>query len=83
MLFKGKNQDYEIDFEANVDLGYWALLVSICHINMPKIGCLDSGHALILRVLCFQFSWELWKWGENREITDVETSIEEILDELK
>ncbi|KKM91705.1 hypothetical protein LCGC14_1225780 [marine sediment metagenome] len=78
MLFKGKNLDYEINFEANVDLGYWALPVSICFILTPAVSCLDGGRVLILRVLCFQFSLELWEW--KHEVIDVGTSIEDIID---
>lgn len=77
MLFKGKDQDIETEFEASVDLGYWALPVSICFIPTPIVGCLDGGWALILRVLCFQFSWVIWKW--SHETTDTETSFEDLL----
>ena len=81
MLFKGKNLDYEIEFEASIDLSFWALPVSICLTSIPGINCLSGGWALILRVLCFQFSLELWKW--NHETVDVETSIEGIFDEIE
>ncbi len=80
MLFRGKDQDFEIDFGANIDLGYWALPVSICSISTPIVGCLDGGWALILRVLCFQFSWEIWKWKHG--VTDVNDSIKNIFEEI-
>ncbi len=79
MLIKGKDRDTEITFETCADLGFWVLPLSICFIHMPKVGSLAGGLEFILRILCFQFSWEIWKW--EHEITDVENSIEELFDE--
>ena len=77
MLIKGKDRDIEITFEASVDLGFWALPASICFIGM-QIG--DGGRVFhtLIRILCFQFSWEIWKWDWTEEVTDVENSIEEL-----
>ena len=80
MLFKGKDRDLEIDFEANIDLSFWALPVSICLTSIPKVSCLNGGWALILRILCFQFSLELWKW--KHEITDTGSSIKNLFEEI-
>ncbi len=77
MVFKRKNYGIEIAFGANIDLGFWALPCSICFIKMPQVGSLDSGFHTLLHILCFQFSWEIWKW--SYEITDVNDSIEELL----
>ncbi len=76
MLIKGKDRDTAIAFEADIDLDFWSLPASICRIKMPVVGGLDGGLALILRVLCFQFSWEIWKW--SHEVTDVGNSIEDL-----
>ncbi len=77
MLIKGKNFDVEITFEANLDLGFWSIPLSIGVINI-RLGShqLDRGRILILRVFCFQFSWEIWKW--SHEVTDIGNSIEEL-----
>ncbi len=77
MLFKGKNLDYEIEFEACVDLSFWALPVSVCLIGLPGISCLSGGWAFILRILCFQISLEVWKWRKHK-VVDINDSIEEI-----
>ena len=79
MIFKRKNFDYELEFEASIDFGFWALPCSICFIHMPKVGSLDGGFCILLRIFCFQFSWEIWKWAH--EVTDVNDSIEELFDE--
>lgn len=76
MLIKGKNYDYELDFETSLDWGFWALPVSICFIEMPHVGSIVGGGSFLLRILCFQFSWEVWKW--SHEVTDVGNSIEEL-----
>jgi hypothetical protein len=78
MLIKGKNssQDTEINFEAGIDLGFWALPVSICWISKPKLYCLSGGFDILFRILCFQFSWGIWKW--DHEVIDVGNSIEEL-----
>ena len=79
MLFKRKDLDYEIDFEANVSLSFWALPISICFTSIPYVPTMCGAWALILRVLCFQFSLELWEW--DHETVDVGTSIEDMIDE--
>ncbi len=76
MLIKGKNRDTEIQFEADIDLDFWSLPLSVCRIKMPQVGSLDGGWSFVLRILCFQLSWEIWKWGH--EITDVGNSIEDM-----
>ncbi len=79
MIFKGKDCDIEITFEANIDLGFWSIPLSIGVINITFGNLLDRGCILILRVLCFQLSWEIWKW--SKEITDVETTtVEDLFD---
>lgn len=77
MVFKRKNYDTEINFWVNMDFGFWALPCSICGIVTPSIGCLTRAFTLIIRVLCFQFSWEIWKW--DKEVTDINDSVENIL----
>ena len=79
MLIKGKDRDTEISFEACVGLGFWALPVSICFIRMPRAGSLNGGWSFIFHILCFQFSWEIWKWAH--EVVDVGNSIEELFNE--
>jgi len=76
MIFKGEHNDYEVSFEVGIDFGFWALPASICFIHLPYVGCLDSGFHTLLRVLCFQFSMEIWRW--SHEVTDVGNSIEEL-----
>ncbi len=75
MLFKGKDRDIEIEFEACVDLDFWALPASICFIHI-QVGLAGYVFHTLLRILCFQFSWEIWKW--SHEATDVNDSIEEL-----
>ena len=77
MIFKGKDRDIEINFEAYLDLGYWALPISICFIPTPHVSILEGGWAIILRVGCLSFSWEVWKW--KHEVVDVNDSVEDIL----
>ncbi len=76
MIFKRKNYDYEVEFDGCVDPGFWSIPLSIGGINITFGNLLDIGCILILRILCFQFSWEIWKW--SHEVTDVNYSIEDI-----
>ncbi len=78
MLIKRKNYDYELDFDFDIDFGYWALPVSICFIHMPEVGSLNSGFHTLLRIFCFQFSWEIWEW--SHEVTDVDYPIGRLFD---
>ncbi len=79
MIIKRKNRDLEIIFEANPDLGFWSIPLSIGVINITFGNLLDKGCILILRILCFQFSWEIWKW--SHEVTDIGNSIEDLFNE--
>lgn len=72
MMFKHKEFQYELECGAGIDLGFWALPLSICWIRIHKLCCLDGGFHLLFRFLCVQFSIECWKWSGGA--VDVETT---------
>ena len=77
MVFKRKNYDIEINFDANVDLSFWALPVSICFLRM-QIGSGGRVFHTLIRILCFQLSWEIWRWNWTDEVTDIDNSVEDL-----
>ncbi len=79
MVFKTKKYEYDIDFGTYYDLGFWALPLSICWINIPQCHGLDKGFHILVRVLCFQFSCEMWRW-DHGEVVDVNDSIGDMID---
>ena len=79
MLFRGKDQDLEVNICPTIDLCFWSILFQICYISTPTIGrLLRGGGALCFRLLCFGVTIEWWKWAH--EVIDVNGSILEILE---